>query len=76
MPERAMSLFGLFYGATEMTQRELNREVASQTGESIQTINSFGFSPLRETIPIEERQKPLMVDWDEVDRNRSLRVIF
>ena len=37
-----------------MTQRELNREIASQTGESIQTISSMGFSPLRETIPIEE----------------------
>ena len=59
-----------------MTQRELNREVASQTGESIQTINSMGFSPLRETLPVEERQKPLMVDWDEVDRNRNLRVLL
>ena len=59
-----------------MTQRELNREVASQTGESIQTIQSLGFSPLREIIPVEERQEPLMVDWDEVDRNRNLRVII
>ena len=59
-----------------MTQRELNREVASQTGESIQTISSMGFSPLRETIPVEERQKPLMVDWDDLDRSRSLRRIF
>ena len=59
-----------------MTQRELNREVASQTGESIQTIQSLGFSPLREIIPVEERQEPLMVDWDEVDRNRILRVII
>ena len=59
-----------------MTQRELNREIASQTGESIQTINSMGFSPLRETIPVEERQKPLMVDWDDLDRSRSLRRIF
>ena len=59
-----------------MTQRELNREVASQTGESIQTINSMGFSPLRETIPVEERQKPLMVDWDDLDRSRGLRRIF
>lgn len=59
-----------------MTQRELNREVASQTGESIQTIQSLGFSPLREIIPVEERQEPLMVDWDEVDRNSNLRVII
>ena len=59
-----------------MTQRELNREIASQTGESIQTISSMGFSPLRETIPIEEREEPLMVDWDEVDRIRNLRGAF
>ena len=59
-----------------MTQRELNREVASQTGESIRTIQSLGFSPLREIIPVEERQEPLMVDWDEVDRNSNLRVII
>jgi hypothetical protein len=56
-----------------MTQCELDREVASQTGESIQIIKSMGFSPLRETIPIEERQTPLMVDWDEVDRKRNTR---
>ena len=56
-----------------MTQSELDREVASQTGESIQTIKSLGFSPLRETVPIEERQEPLVVDWDEVDRSRHMR---
>ena len=59
-----------------MTQRELDREIANQLGESIQTIKTMGFSPLRETIPIEERQKPLMVDWDEVDRSRNLRGTF
>ena len=59
-----------------MTQRELDREIAGQTGESIQTIKNMGFSPLRETIPVEERQKPLMVDWDDLDQSRSLRRIF
>ena len=59
-----------------MTQRELDREIAGQTGEAIQTIKNMGFSPLRETIPVEERQKPLMVDWDDLDRSRSLRRIF
>ena len=59
-----------------MTQRELDREIAGQTGEFIQTIKNMGFSPLRETIPVEERQKPLMVDWDDLDRSRSLRRIF
>ena len=61
-----------------MTQQELNQEIASQTGESVLTINAMGFSPLRSAIPVEERQEPLMVDWDEVDRNqnRNLRGIF
>ena len=72
-PEQALRLFGLFLWSHKMTQRELDREIASQTGESIQTIKSLGFSPLRDTIPIEERQEPLMVDWDEVDRSRNLR---
>ena len=59
-----------------MTQRELNREIANQTGDSIQTINTMGFSPLRSVIPIEERQEPLLIDWDEVDRIRQLGGAF
>jgi hypothetical protein len=58
-----------------MTQRELNQEIANQTGESIHTINSRGFSPLQPFIPIEERQEPLMIDWDEHERTRYLREI-
>lgn len=76
MPERALCLFGLYSWSHKMTQRELNREIASQTGETIQTIKSMGFSPLQETIPIEERDEPLVVDWDEVDRNRNFRKRF
>ena len=59
-----------------MTQRELNREIANQTGDSIKTINTIGFSPLRSVIPIEERQEPLIIDWDEVDRIRQLGGTF
>ena len=59
-----------------MTQQELNQEIANQTGESIHTIDAMGFSPLRSVIPIEERQKPLVIDWDEVDRFRDLRGTF
>ena len=59
-----------------MTQRELNREIANQTGDSILTINTMGFSPLRSVIPIEERQEPLIIDWDEVDRIRQLGGAF
>ena len=72
-PERATCAFGLFYWSKQMLQRDLNREVANQTGESIHTINAMGFSPLREVIPIEERHKPLIVDWDLQDQLRNLR---
>jgi hypothetical protein len=47
-----------------MTQRELEREVARQTGESIHSIRKMGFSPLEAEMPFEERQEPLMVDWE------------
>ena len=30
-----------------MTQRELEKQISEQTGESIQTIRQLGFSPLR-----------------------------
>ena len=59
-----------------MTQRELNWKIAYQTGDSIQTIEAMGFSPLRYAIPIEERQEPLIIDWDEVDRIRQLGGAF
>ena len=59
-----------------MTHADLNQEIANQTGETIHTINAMGFSPLRATIPIEERQEPLVIDWDEVDQIRNLRGAF
>ena len=76
MPDRASCAIGLFLWSNQMTQRELNREIANQTGDSIQTINTIGFSPLRSVIPIEERQEPLIIDWDEVDRIRQLGGAF
>ena len=59
-----------------MTQQELNQEVATQTGESICVIKTMGFSPLQESILIEERREPLVVDWDEVHRTQKLERIF
>ena len=59
-----------------MTQRELNQEIANQTGDSVHTINAMGFSPLRSVIPVEERQEPLVIDWDEVDQIRAMRGNF
>ncbi len=53
-----------------MTQRELEKQISEQTGESIQTILQLGFSPLRANTPIEERQEPLVVDWDLLESTR------
>ena len=49
-----------------MTQRQFEREVASATGESINTIRRRGFSLIEPEYP-----KPLIVDWDEVDSQRT-----
>ena len=54
-----------------MTQRELERQISRQTGESILAIRNFGFSPLRSVIPVEERENPLMVDWDLEQKMRN-----
>jgi hypothetical protein len=50
-----------------MTQRELNREIALATGESVATIDQLGFVPLTYS-PFE--CEPLTVDWDELDEER------
>ena len=76
MPDHALRVIGLFLWSNPMTQRELNQEIANQTGESVHTINAMGFSPLRSVIPVEERQEPLVIDWDEIDRTRNLRGAF
>ena len=39
-----------------MTQRELERQIAKQTGESIQKIRNMGFSPLQPELLFEERK--------------------
>ena len=52
-----------------MTQAELNREVAEATGESIATIRELGFVPLT---PIPVEREPLVVDWDDIDRQRDV----
>lgn len=54
-----------------MTQEELDREVAHATGESVGTIAGLGFVPLTR-VPVEHEpdRKPLVVDWDALDRER------
>jgi len=48
-----------------MNQRQLDRAVALQTGESLATIQSRGFS-IVEPPDLE----PLVLDWDEVQAER------
>ena len=52
-----------------MTQRELERELALATGESLSTIRSRGFS-IVEPPDLE----PLTVDWDEVQQVQAPRI--
>ena len=54
-----------------MTQAEMNREVATATGESVSTISNMGFVPLT-PVPYERDHEPLTVDWDEVERRRPV----
>ena len=58
-----------------MKQSDLNRAVASVTGETVSTIRAMGFVPLteapyeREPYEPEPRDRePLAIDWDESDR--------
>ncbi|MDB4794460.1 hypothetical protein OAG51_03470 [Pirellulaceae bacterium] len=53
-----------------MNQRELEKQVADRTGETKSLVSRVGFSLLQENIPFEERQEPLVVDWDQEDRCR------
>ena len=52
-----------------MTQREIERELALATGESLSTIRSRGFS-IVEPPDLE----PLTVDWDEVQQIDAPRI--
>lgn len=48
-----------------MTQRQMERALSRQTGESLETIRSRGFSLVEEP-----ELEPLVVDWDEVQSER------
>ncbi len=56
-----------------MTQKELNRHVASRTGEELREIRRRGFSildPLATDEDDELDYPPQVIDWDELDRIR------
>jgi hypothetical protein len=54
-----------------MNQRELNREIAKKTGETVSTIAALGFVPLTGQ-PYE--REPQTVDWDKLDADRNVAV--
>ena len=49
-----------------MSQADLERELAAETGESISTIRRHGFQFVE--VP---DLKPLVVDWDQLDEGRT-----
>ena len=53
-----------------MTERELMREVATATGESLQTVRDHGFVLLH-PIPYEIERRPLVIDWDVLEAQRA-----
>lgn len=63
-----------------MNQRELNRDVAQATGETVETIARMGFSPADPYLahfdpePVDEVGK--YIDWDQVDLARHSDVIL
>jgi hypothetical protein len=48
-----------------MTQTELEKELAQQTGESLATIRCRGFQLIEAPAP-----EPQVVDWDALDQER------
>ena len=60
-----------------MTQADLNRHVASATGESVREIRRLGFS-IADTLHVDYDPEPLdeeldkFIDWDVADEQRLL----
>jgi hypothetical protein len=57
-----------------MTQRDLNRALARATGESVRTIDGYGFSLVDLDTPQDELEisdlGPQVVDWDRIEAER------
>ena len=58
-----------------MTQRQLNREIARATGESVETIQRIGFfldePHLDLSDPASEDLGPYVIDWDSLEQARA-----
>lgn len=59
-------------------QQELDRDVALATGEDLDVIRSRGFSLLdlsnRDFDPEPDQLVPHMIDWDDLEQDRSADV--
>ena len=61
-----------------MTQRQLNRAVAKATGETIDTVNTMGFSiayprqVCHDPEPSDFEEK--IIDWDRYERRRNVPI--
>ena len=62
-----------------MTQEQLDQLVAEATGEDVRSIRQRGFSvaDLQEVNfdPEPDVRPPLVIDWDDLDRERNLAVL-
>ena len=54
-----------------MTQNDLNRAVARQTGETVGTISRRGFGQLSPLSP-EPDAEDLILDWDHIHASRNV----
>ena len=63
-----------------MSQRELDREGARATGESVAAIRRFGFSepcPLVDADDLDVGDLgPQMIDWDQVEAERHVPLVL
>ena len=54
-----------------MRQRDLDRDIARATGETVSTVARMGFVPLL-PVPYERDREPLVMDWDEWEQTRRI----
>ncbi len=57
-----------------MHQNDLNRAVASATGETVSTIKRLGFMLAEPGDPLDpdcEEHGPYVIDWDELEAQRN-----
>lgn len=54
-----------------MTQSQLDEMVAAALGSELREVRRLGFSLVgMSQVDLDEDHEPMIVDWDEVDRNR------